>query len=144
MAETTWREQLAKLFPEDPENQEFIRKRAVQETAVDSWDAKPLRFKVRGVEMELFTIGQLGRALGDRSPNTLRAWEKEGIIPKSPYVKPSTDPRGRRRLYSRDMVEGMMRIAREEGVLWPHKGVKLSATQFQPRVRLLFQKLLAQ
>lgn len=91
--------------------------------------------------MEFFTIGQLGKALGNRSSNTLRAWEREGIIPRSPYVKPSATVNGRRRMYSRAMVEGLVKIAREEGILFPDKGKRLSDTKFTVRAVELFNEL---
>lgn len=138
---TTWQEQMNKLFPGSttPILHQEIRK--VQEKAIDDWDAKPLTFMLGGKETEFFSIGQLGRALGNRSPNTLRAWEREGILPKSPYVKPSQDPRGRRRMYTRQMVEGLVDIARDEGVLWPDKGIRLSDTKFAERAKALFEHL---
>jgi hypothetical protein len=139
---TSWQEQLAKVFPGSTTPLLYEKVREVQEDHIAKWDDKPFKFKLNGKEVEFFSVGQLGMALGNRSSNTLRAWEKNGILPKSPYVKPSSDPRGRRRMYTRDMVEGLVRIAREEGVLWPHKGVRLSETKFQERAHLLFKMLL--
>lgn len=139
---TTWQEQMNKLFPGSTTPILHKEIREVQEKAIDDWDAKPLTFMLNGEETEFFAIGQLGRALGNRSPNTLRAWEREGILPKSPYVKPSQDPRGRRRMYTRKMVEGLVDIARQEGVLWPDKGIRLSDTRFAERAKALFENLL--
>src|SRR5438045_1866404 len=113
-----------------------------QEKESDKWDAKPFVFLANGVEQEFFSIGQLGKALGNRSAETLRKWEREGILPKSPYMKPSPDPRGRRRMYMRGMVEGLVKIAKEEGVWLPDKGNRLSETMFQQKALLLFKKLL--
>lgn len=135
----TWEEQMERLLPGPSPIKE---KKDIQEAAIDSWDDKPFIFTVGGVEQEFFSIGQLGKALGNRSSNTLRAWERDGIIPKSPYTKPSATPQGKRRMYTRAMVEGMVQIAKEEGVSFPHKGIRLSDTQFQPRVLKLFQSLL--
>lgn len=140
---TSWQEELNRMFPGSRTpilHKEF---REVQEEYIEKWDDKPNIFTVGGKEQEFFSIGQLGKALGNRSSNTLRAWEKEGIIPKSPYVKPSNTPNGRRRMYTRAMVEGLIKIAREEGVLWPHKGVRLSETKFQQRAHDLFRTLLS-
>lgn len=132
---------VSKFFPGSttPLNIDNIRKEQEDESA--NWDLKPFIFTVRGKETEFFPIGALAKALGNRSANTLRAWEKEGILPKSVYVKPSADPRGRRRMYTRAMVEGLVEIAREEGVLWPHKGVRLGMTKFTQRALELFQEL---
>jgi hypothetical protein len=133
--------QLDQFFPgsSTPLNFEEIREAKVKE--IEDWDYKPYTFLVGGVETEFFSIGQLGKALGGRSPNTLRAWEREGILPKSPYVKPSNDPRGRRRMYTRAQVEGLMKIAKEESVFWPHKGQKLMSTKFSAKAKELFTSL---
>lgn len=139
---TTWQEQLNRMFPGSTTpvmHQEF---RELQEEHIAKWDDKPNVFLVGGKEQEFFSIGQLGMALGNRSPNTMRAWERKGVIPKSPYVKPSEDPRGRRRMYTRAMVEGLVQIARDEGVLFPDKGKKLSDTAFSERAHELFVRLL--
>lgn len=139
---STWQEQLAKVFPGSNTPLVFEKVREVQEESISKWDAKPFVFLVGGKETEFFSIGQLGKALGNRSPVTLRKWEREGILPKSPYTKPSSDPRGKRRMYTRAMVEGLVKIAREEGVLWPDKGRRLSETMFQAKAVTLFKSLL--
>lgn len=131
-----------KYFPGSSTPLDFDVKQAKLEKEVALWDAKPMMFIVRGVPTEFFSIGQLGVALGNRSSNTLRAWEREGILPKSPYVKSSQDPRGRRRMYTRAMVEGIIKIAKEEGVLYPNKGIRLSDTSFTLRAFDLFKELL--
>lgn len=71
---------------------------------------------VRGREVEFFTIGQVARAI-NRKAGTLRAWEDKGILPESGYVKRGKDPRGDRRLYSRDQAEGIVRLAKACGVM---------------------------
>jgi hypothetical protein len=131
----------SKVFPGSTTPLDIGSIRREQEVEIAKWDDSPQIFTFRGVPTEFFTIGALGTALGNRSPNTLRAWEKEGILPKSVFKKPSSDPRGVRRMYSRDMVEGLIRIAKEEGVLWPHKGQKLSRTRFTEKAVTLFQQL---
>lgn len=95
---------------------------------------------VNGIEVEFFSIGQLAAALG-RKPVTIRSWEAEGILPTSGWTKPGRDrdPRGRRRLWTRAQVEGIWRIALEEGVLAP--GPSITATRFTQRVRSLFAQL---
>jgi hypothetical protein len=112
-------------------------------SAVDpgAWDAKPRKYVVGGVETEFFTVGDLATALG-RRPVTIRKWEREGIIPKSTYQSTGKDGdvRGRRRLYTRAQVEGMVRIAHEEGVLVSHQK-PIKGTQFTARVIDLFQRL---
>lgn len=107
----------------------------------DRWDAKPKILKVGGVDKEFFTVGQLALALGGRKPVTIRKWERTGVIPKPTFVKPSDDPRGQRRLYSRAQVEGMRKIAEEEGVLSTHAARRITQTQFTERVVALFREL---
>lgn len=105
------------------------------------WDAKPRILKVGGVDREFFTIGHLAKAL-NRKPVTIRTWERAGVIPKPTFRKPSEDPRGARRLYTREQVEGMVRIADEEGLM---KGDyrSIGDTDFTRRVILLFRELAA-
>lgn len=113
--------------------------------SVANWDVKPRKYTVGGVETEFFTVGQLAQALGGRQSVTIRKWEREGVIPKSTYQATGRDgdPRGRRRLYSRAQVEGMVRIAQEEGVLVSHQK-PIRSTNFTARVVELFQRLAEQ
>lgn len=134
---------LDEFFPGSTTPLDFDIRRKKAEVEIGAWDSKPLIFKLKGKDTEFFTIGHLAKALGDRSAITLRKWEAEGILPKSPYVKQSEDPRGRRRMYTREQVEGLVRIAREEGVLWPRKGLRLSETNFRTRAQELFTSLRA-
>ncbi|MDX3260724.1 MerR family transcriptional regulator [Streptomyces sp. MI02-2A] len=108
------------------------------------WDHKPRKYVVAGSETEFFTVGQLAQALG-RQPVTIRKWEREGVIPRSTFQSPGRDGdvRGRRRLYTRAQVEGMVRIAAEEGVLVSHQK-PIKGTQFTPRVIDLFKALAEQ
>lgn len=105
------------------------------------WDERPKVKVVNGESMEFFTTGQLAQALG-REAVTIRKWERDGIIPKPMYHKSGSggDPRGRRRYYTRDQVEGIQKIAFEEGLL---KGDQRSikATRFTERVIDLFRML---
>jgi hypothetical protein len=76
---------------------------------------------------------------------TIRKWEREGIIPKSTFQSPGRDDdvRGRRRLYTREQVEGIVRIAHEEGVLVSHQK-PIKGTNFTARVIDLFKRLAEQ
>jgi hypothetical protein len=102
---------------------------------------KPWVLEVAGYDVEFYPIGVLARAL-NRSPVTIRAWEKGGILPTS-WAKTGKDkdPRGRRRLYTRKQIEGVVQIAREEGVLDPHPRCNITATDFTRRVSALFKQL---
>ena len=111
------------------------RKRQAEE---DPWDTNPKTFDLNGVPTEFFDITALSIAL-KRAPTTLRRWETEGVIPKSTYYK-GNDPRGRRRLYTRAQIEGMQRIAREEGML--RDRYTFVPPSFTKRVTDLFADLL--
>lgn len=89
---------------------------------------KPRTFLVNGQPLELFPLGAVARAL-NRQPVTVRKWESEGVIPSSPYKLPSHDPRGQRRLYSREQIESLRKIADEEGILHPNANGKWKAIE---------------
>ena len=86
----------------------------------DPWDAKPRHYYVNGVKTQFFTIGQVSRAL-HRSARSIRAWERDGIIPparfRAPSPKRSKIKEAGDRLWTRAQVEVMIRAAQEEGVL---------------------------
>lgn len=112
-----------------------------------AWDKKPVVYVHNGITREFFTIGHLADAFG-RSPVTIRSWESKGVMPNTPYRSPR--PRGEalpgkkskgRRLWTRSQIEGMLRIAREEGVILNGKP---PSKQFSQRVAALFRELLEQ
>jgi len=98
---------------------------------------------ISGYEVECFTTGQLAGLLGGRKAVTIRAWEADGILPKSGYYVPGRDGdvRGRRRYFTKTQVEGVLDIAREEGVLYPSTRISISKTRFTERVTELFLDL---
>ena len=93
-------------------------------------------YVVDGREVEFYMIGQLAAALG-RKPGTLRKWEAEGILPPSGYLKPSHDPRGIRRLYTKQQVLGIIQVAKDTGVMYSHG----TLAEFGSRVKELFDEL---
>jgi hypothetical protein len=109
--------------------------------AKDRWDALPRKYTVRGKTVEFFTIGALAKAL-NRKTVTLRLWEANGTIPVSLWRSPSEDYRGKQRLYSRAIIEAMVEIAREEGVLDP-KSRNIHNSRFRERVYELFVRVAA-
>lgn len=102
----------------------------------ERWDSYPRKYMVRGKTVEFFPIGALAKAL-NRKVTTVRRWEQDGILPVTFWRSPSTDVRGRQRLYSRALIEAMIEIAREEGVLSPH-GRNIHKTNFRARIYELF------
>ena len=90
-----------------------------------------------------YTIGVLASVL-NRSQVTLRKWEHDGVIPKPTYIRSSADPRGRRRLYTKDQILGIREIAKEEGLLEASSNghwKSIEGTQFRDRVLALFREL---
>lgn len=109
----------------------------------DGWDANPRMYKKNGVDTEFFTVGHLAAAM-NRKPLTIRQWERKGIIPKSTYQRAGRNgsQHGRRRLYTRPQIEGMIQIAGEEGLLTNDRR-EIASTNFKARVLTLFRNLAA-
>lgn len=86
-----------------------------------AWDTKSYNKNVGGKDMEFFTIGALAKAI-NRPIITVRTWIKLGYLPQSPYrLPPKVDKNGTerlgRRLYSRGMIEAVLQIFQENGIL---------------------------
>lgn len=93
---------------------------------------------LHGTAVEFFTIGQVARAIG-RTSGTLRAWEARGVLPKSGYQTSSDDPRGVRRLYTRAQAAGILRLAKDCGVMDADSRRPLH--EFKAKVWALFNEL---
>ena len=87
------------------------------------WDHKPATYIIKGKVYEFFTIRHLCAALG-KAPSTVRAWEARGMLPPSPFRSPT--PRRQtlegktnkgKRLWTREQIEGILRVAAEEQVI---------------------------
>ena len=117
---------------------------ALPEVYPDQWDAKPIKYMVKGEMREFFSIGALAAALGV-SVQSIRAWENKGLMPRSPYRSPR--PRKDmlpgvtkgKRLWTRDQINGILRIAREEQVILNKKP---PTVRFAQRAATLYIELL--
>lgn len=100
------------------------------------WDEDPVYKKISGSYREFFAISHLANALG-RAPKTIYKWEANGLFPGATWIYNNDSRNGRRRLYTRRQIEGVVLIAYEEGVL---SGAQrfISQTQFPIRCRELF------
>ena len=114
----------------------------------DPWDAKPAIYIHNGQSAEFFTIGHLAKAL-NRSPVTIRSWEKKGLLPKSLYRSPAPKvstingpPKGKR-LWTRAQIEGLLQIATEENCIID-ANQSTPTQQFTVRVAQLFKNLYEQ
>lgn len=132
-----------------PAEELAARQESEARAAGPGWDADPIVMPLRGVLTKFYSIGALGIAL-KRKSNTLREWEAAGYLPEARWRTPGKQPHGSARLYSRKQVEGLVDIARDEG-LFAHleqdeegklgKRRKVSETNFGPRAQDLWNRL---
>ena len=116
------------------------KRRAVTGETGDPWDRKPyVELTVKGVPRRLYSLGVLAEAL-NRKPPAIRKWERLGYIPESRYRFPGRGQHGQRRLYTREQIEGLVKIATEEGVLG-ESNRNVSATDFPARAATLFKEM---
>ena len=105
----------------------------------EEWDTHPRIYSIRGVDTEFFTISALATALR-RKTVTIRKWEQKGYLPKAQFRSPGEGAK-QDRLYTREQIEGLLRIAREEKLLEPRKKMRIDQTDFPDRAHRLFAKL---
>lgn len=86
------------------------------EKAEPTWDAHPVIKNHRGQQLELFTIGHLGAALG-RAAVTMRLWERNGVIPTARIRLAPKNGVGGRRYYTRSQVEAVIAAAKKHGLM---------------------------
>lgn len=91
-------------------------------TSVGAW--KTVDVEVDGVVIPMFTIGAIARVLG-RSISTLRVWEKNGLLPETPYRANNGA-----RLYTVETIEHMHAVLAKEGKLQPEFVQERKAPQF--------------
>ena len=100
------------------------------------WDAHSRVYAVKGEEREFFTISALATALR-RESVTMRKWEERGYLPRARYRAPGAGKK-RDRLYTRAQIEGLVKIAKEEGLMNPQKKKRIDQTNFADRAFRLF------
>jgi hypothetical protein len=118
------------------------KKRTIPKQQV--WDGHPVFYMVNGNRQEFFTIGHLAKALG-YSQQSIRAWEATGLLPKSGIRSPKArkpmaggrSTKGKR-LWTREQIDGILRIAQAEGVILNRKPPTLA---FAKKVRDMFREL---
>lgn len=108
----------------------------------------PKIFNIGGTPREFYSVGQLAAAL-NRSPVTIRKWERLGYIPIASFRTPGNVRQKARRLYSREQLEIIVSIAADEGlmdgkldklgILHPKKHI--TDTKFTERVRAALKRL---
>lgn len=92
--------------------------------------SKPKVYTINNVDLEMFTIGELAQRL-DRQRQTLRKWEKQGIIPQAIY-RSGAD----RRLYTKNQIDAIVecveRFKIKQGQAIPH--------EFKVEVQIAFEE----
>jgi hypothetical protein len=104
------------------------------------WDDRPVVYAIKGVNTELFHVGDLAKALY-RTAHTMRKWEERGYLPETFIRTPGVNRNGQHRLYTREQVEGLVKIATDEGILDHNRQV--GGTEFPRKARALFAELKA-
>lgn len=104
------------------------------------WDERPRVYTVKGAEKEFFTISALAHALR-REPVSMRKWEEKGYLPSARYRAPGKGKK-RDRLYTRAQIEGLVKIAKAEGLMDPAKKKRIDQTGFPDKAHRLFDDLM--
>lgn len=90
----------------------------------------PKTYNIQGKDVDLFTIGELADQL-DRQRQTIRKWEKQGIIPAATFRSKSG-----RRLYTARQIEAIVNTVNQyelkQGMAIPE--------EFKTKVKEAFSK----
>ncbi|KJK56218.1 hypothetical protein [Saccharothrix sp. ST-888] len=101
------------------------------------WDEDPIYKRQGGHFREFFGIGHLSAAI-QRSPKTIYKWERASLFPSATFIYNGGSKHGQRRLYTRIQIEGVIRIAQEEGILNGNRRY-IASTLFPARCAELFR-----
>lgn len=99
------------------------------------------KYQINGRKFECYAIGVLAKALDGRQPVTIRMWEREGLFPRPTFRSPKRQGEGTARLYTREQIEGVVQIAKEEGVYARDSKISIKDTDFTERVVELFREI---
>ena len=155
MPETQWPDFEDVIDPDDvpvPGSRPRVQHAAKEQQerpAQQAWQDQAKVYRVDGQDVPLYRIGALAAALG-RRPSSVKYWERKGWLPKSSLRIPHPENRSRiktkayvagmpnkgRRLYTREFIEGIVRLAEETGV--DRLSVFVGETDFPQRARELY------
>lgn len=122
--------------------EEHRRGRAAPEKLADEMNSllgEPRVMMCRGQKRDFYTIGALARAL-NRSVVTIRKWQDKGFMPKPTFIAPTEALGGGIRLYTREQISGLRKIAADEGLL-DDLTRAVTQTNFIDRAFALFEEL---
>lgn len=93
----------------------------------------PVELEHEGKRTTFLKVGELAKVLG-RSADTVRRWEKDGVIPKATFVM-RQDANTVVRLYSVQQAFGLKKLVREfkvvRGTIIPDEFKRRAKTYFQ-------------
>jgi hypothetical protein len=93
-----------------------------------------------GDVVRLYEIGAIAAGTGKKS-TAIRKWIEKGVIPDSTFRTRSiygTLGDAGRRLWTREQIEAIVRIGREEGVIGTGRVRRMADTNFVERIRALW------
>ena len=102
------------------------------EDPAETWDAKPKVMKTSEGLREFFTIKYLAQAWDNRTIQSIRKLEREGVIPKAKYR--SKVGKRRDRLYSREQIEMLVAVAKRYDVYETNTRKNIVKTGFTDEV----------
>lgn len=109
---------------------------------VDAWDTSPTVRVIDGQERELFTIGALAKAWDNRTVYSVRKLERAGVFPRPVYRKPRPAQKQKGdRLYTREQIEAVVRIAKECEVFSTKTRIRIDKTEFTQRLLAVWRDL---
>ncbi len=98
-----------------------------------------MRFRdAQGRRSEAYYIGELAARLG-KSSHTIRRWEREGVLPATPFEQ-RVRRRPARRLYPTAWIDGVVALAEDEDLIG-RKPSCLERTGFTTRAQELHRRL---
>lgn len=126
---------LRDFLPGAPPSQPVVKQSAPADEA--AWFlGSPVR--IGGEPSDYYPISALAAAL-NRSPNTIRDWERERIIPPA-FILNKDSPNGRRRLYTGAQIRGLRQLAAECGALDDLR-YQVNGSEFSQLAFVLFAQL---
>src|SRR5688572_20175957 len=97
MSPRTWAEIVAGVEPSPT-------RRRREDTEAERWYGTPRRVNVGDRLLPMYSTGALARAL-NRSPKTIRRWERRGILAPLGARTGSQDVHGQRRVYPGEFID---------------------------------------
>lgn len=92
-----------------------VKDKPAKKRELVDWDARPTKKLVNGEYVDFFSIGAVCAALG-RPAVTIRLWIRQGHMPQAAFRMPDRNGIKGRRLYTREQVEAIIKVAEAHGI----------------------------